>query len=345
MVKNKKKQKWNIDKESLKRIPRTKQTSKLEGDIKMSIKIYSEEEKNELKKLSKNAMSISVAEIADNLYGLTLYIGENGYLKCKEHPSLEFDLRRNLVFENAKMAYGMGPYDFMAFYEDIGFLQARNKLNQYYQERDPRFLNLYRYNNITNEVFVHRGLYHPDASVSSDVVHQFLESKNVPDWLGDWLIKESFIYQDKQDNIVFIGFDERNKPAFGMTLNDSGLTECDDSCTKVGFSIVQESAKELVICDDILKGIEVLAITPNVNILCSKDADNLNATVMYALKNTDILTNASNITFVVDDLDLGQKVIDQLPFDKERISAITQDEYSLIYETQPTQALPQNVLE
>ena len=55
--------------------------------------------KNELRDLAVNIRQLSVAEIADNVYGLTLYSKKNNarYLVCYEHPSLIFDLQKNLV--------------------------------------------------------------------------------------------------------------------------------------------------------------------------------------------------------------------------------------------------------
>lgn len=64
----------------------------------MSVKFYTKDEKNELRDLAVNIRQLSVAEIADNVYGLTLYSKKNNarYLVCYEHPSLIFDLQKNL---------------------------------------------------------------------------------------------------------------------------------------------------------------------------------------------------------------------------------------------------------
>lgn len=74
----------------------------------MSVKFYTKDEKNELRDLAVNIRQLSVAEIADNVYGLTLYSKKNNarYLVCYEHPSLIFDLQKNLVFYNAKTTNG-----------------------------------------------------------------------------------------------------------------------------------------------------------------------------------------------------------------------------------------------
>lgn len=39
----------------------------------------------------------------------------------------------------------MNCYDFVQFYENCSFMEAREKVNQYYMERDPRNLVLYEY--------------------------------------------------------------------------------------------------------------------------------------------------------------------------------------------------------
>ena len=53
----------------------------------MSIKIYNQEEKKQLRDITREARKISCAEIADNVYGLTLYRSKNSnrYLKCLPH--------------------------------------------------------------------------------------------------------------------------------------------------------------------------------------------------------------------------------------------------------------------
>ena len=43
----------------------------------MSVKFYTKDEKNELRDLALNIRQLSVAEIADNVYGLTLYQKKN----------------------------------------------------------------------------------------------------------------------------------------------------------------------------------------------------------------------------------------------------------------------------
>ena len=52
--------------------------------LQESIKIYNQEEKKQLRDITKEARKISCAEIADNVYGLTLYRSKNSnrYLKC-----------------------------------------------------------------------------------------------------------------------------------------------------------------------------------------------------------------------------------------------------------------------
>lgn len=95
----------------------------------MSVKFYTKDEKNELRDLALNIRQLSVAEIADNVYGLTLYQKKNNarYLVCYEHPSLIFDLQKNLVFYNAKTTNGMNCYDFVQFYENVSFMEARER--------------------------------------------------------------------------------------------------------------------------------------------------------------------------------------------------------------------------
>ncbi len=271
------------------------------------MKIYTRKEKEELRKLREKVDSISVAEIADNLYGLTLYqsspyTGDN--LRCKEHQSLLFDMERNAVCGYATNLGRMNVYDFVAYYEQISHLSARQKVNEYFLERDPRVLDLYYYNKKTRQTIKHSGVLIPEADTKDDIVRDFLQSEpyKLPNEIVDTMIRDSNIFQDKEGNIAFLGFDERNKPAFALTYDKDTMefTECNGSYTKVGFSFKQDKSHTLVICDDVLKGLEILSVTPNVDILCAKDNESIKDTITYAFKNMNVLENKNSVEFVLE---------------------------------------------
>ena len=167
----------------------------------MSVKFYTKDEKNELRDLAVNIRQLSVAEIADNVYGLTLYSKKNNarYLVCYEHPSLIFDLQKNLVFYNAKTTNGMNCYDFVQFYENCSFMDARKKVNQYYMERDPRNLVLYEYSHTKNAVYKHTGISLPDRESGNfnEMKDYFTQTMAFEGNVVDTLILNQSLYMSK----------------------------------------------------------------------------------------------------------------------------------------------------
>lgn len=180
----------------------------------MSVKFYTKDEKNGLRDLAVNIRQLSVAEIADNVYGLTLYSKKNNarYLVCYEHPSLIFDLQKNLVFYNAKTTNGMNCYDFVQFYENCSFMEAREKVNQYYMERDPRNLVLYEYSHTKNAVYKHTGISLPDRESGNfnEMKDYFTQTMAFEGNVIDTLILNQSLYMSKNmHNAVFVGYDEK----------------------------------------------------------------------------------------------------------------------------------------
>ena len=131
------------------------------------------------------------------MYGLTLFRSKTSprYLKCYEHPSLSFDLQKNRVFYNAKTTHGMNAYDFVAFYENCSFLEAREKVNQYYKERDPRYMEHYLYNPQTKSTLIHYGLLIPlKYEGNQEQLRQYLSNQGVSSTVIDKLIMNNLAY-------------------------------------------------------------------------------------------------------------------------------------------------------
>lgn len=304
----------------------------------MSVRIYTDQEKKELSKLSNAVKHISVAEIADNLYGLTLYKSKSSgsrYLKCYEHPSLLFDLKKNLVFYNAKTSHGMSGYDFIAFYEGISHLSAREKLNEYYLERDPRNLELYFYNYKTEDTFKHKGLLIPPMDANGSMyMRDFLLGKKISSKVIDMLVAESSVFLDKQKNVVFLGYDENAQPSFAMkygTGEKPYKAECDGSYTRVGFSLVQENVNDVIVCDSIINGLSLLTMNSNYNILCSVDIEHLKDTVDYAFEKYDFIKQADSVQFAIEDSQFADSILQDLQSSERSIQRLDikkfQEEY------------------
>lgn len=278
----------------------------------MSIKIYSQDEKKKLRSLTREARKISCAEIADNVYGLTLYRSKKSdrYLRCYEHPSMVFDLKNNLVFHGVKTG-GMGPYDFISFYENMSLQQAREKLNEYYRQRDPRSLQLYHYNQKTNETYIHQGLLLPRKSEDLESIIQNLSKYHISENVVNSLVEEGMLYCSESGHLVMVGYDKDSLPAFAVMygVDDKPFkVECQGSHTKIGFLKKKEESKNLVICSSPMDALVYMTIDPNSNVLAPLDKQHLKDTVMYNLQN-DIIPHGCNMHFAIGNDDQSKSIV------------------------------------
>lgn len=289
----------------------------------MSVKFYTKEEKNELRDLAMNIRQLSVAEIADNVYGLTLYQKKNNarYLVCYEHPSLIFDLQKNLVFYNAKTTNGMNCYDFVQFYENCSFMEAREKVNQYYMDRDPRNLVLYEYSHTKNAVYKHTGVSLPDKENGNfnEMKDYFTNTMAFEDNVVDTLILNQSLYMSKNmHNAVFVGFDEKNDPAFALEygIKDTPYKhEVAGSYTAIGWKQIQDHASDIIIFDSPMNTLAYLSIDTEASVIASKDITTLYNMVKYYQENSDkydFMKNVKNITYILDNSPKSDSVVKRI---------------------------------
>lgn len=278
------------------------------------MKIYNKEEKAEFQRQTKDILrNVSVAEIADNVYGLTLYQSKNGnkYLKCYEHPSLVIDVNKNMAYYNAKTMHGMSVIDFIQFYEDFSFLQARTKAAEYYEQRDPRKIINYMYDYKKNKVIAQEGLILPDYADSQEELLDFMLSRGFTlDTITD-LMTQGILYQDDDQNLVLVGYDSELCPSFAVKYNLNGqehVSKCVGSYDKIGFKIINNSKSNstLVVTDTLLGGLIKYRDSLNKNIVCSDNAEDLYK-VFCGLKEEKININTKNVLlFVSEDLDVEE---------------------------------------
>lgn len=279
----------------------------------MSVKIYTKEERNKERQIAKEVNKLSVAEIATNLYGLTLYSKNNNkrYMECYEHPSMVFDMQKNLVFYNAKTTNGMNAYDFVAFYENSGFDKAREKVNEYYMERDPRNLLMYQYNKQKDTVYQYTGVMMPRANAKGfPEMYNYFEKKGIGRETVDLLVDNSLIYQSEvNNNIVFMGFDENDTLSFGVEYGSGEKpykAECLGSYSRIGWTYMpnndSENVANVAICSSPMDAVALLSISdPNITILCPKDLEHLQQTMEYAMKNYEWMQTADEFILCLND--------------------------------------------
>ena len=106
----------------------------------------------------------------------------------------------------------MNCYDFVQFYENCSFMEAREKVNQYYMERDPRNLVLYEYSHTKNAVYKHTGISLPDRESGNfnEMKDYFTQTMAFEGNVVDTLILNQSLYMSKNmHNAVFVGYDEK----------------------------------------------------------------------------------------------------------------------------------------
>lgn len=260
----------------------------------MSYKFYTKEEKEARADLIKQVKKeINVAEIASNLYGLKILQAKKGgrYLKCVEHSSMVFDLGRNCVYWNAQSGNTpLNVIDFIMMYENISAPSAIHKAIEYYQERDGRDLDLFIYNYQENTVQTTRGLILPKENENNINVHAYLTSvRGLKEQLVSDLMQQKLLYEDINNNCVFVGYDKELKPSFACvrgTRERKYQMDCSGSRKSVGFYLETEyTIKKLALFESVIDGLSYASLNTKLdaNILCASGAGNVLQTLNYHL--------------------------------------------------------------
>lgn len=236
------------------------------------MKIYTEDEKTELRKQARRSLNVSVAEVADNWYGLTLYVSkkDSHLLRCYEHQSLVFDMKENEVFYKNNRSCGMTPYDFIADYEGISKLEARMKLDEYEKTRDEMNIHKYMYDEKKKEVVTFYGVLLPKRGMEEEL-RNILGNLSIHNSVIDKLIRESIAYEDENGDIVFIGYDNEEKVRYGIVQSMENLEKqiiCEGSSNRGCIQLKQDENKETIIIQDILDALSLYSMQESYNVLC-----------------------------------------------------------------------------
>lgn len=277
------------------------------------IKIYTEDEKAKLKELTNVIRDeLSILEVASNLYGLTFQKAKQGarYIKCVEHSSMVFDLQKNKAYHNAKVRRtAMSVFDFVAYEDNISFTEARNKIIDYYKNRDPNQVQLFHYNIMKNEVKSTQGLVLPKHNdTNQHVIDYLVESRKINPRLVKELIDGQMLYEDKNENCVFVGFDGKGKAQFGFRRGTKKTIpykcDCFGSFKQVGwYHEIHPALEKLVLCEAMIDGCSYLSMYDNydANVLCSSGAGCALITLQYAFDNRPhVLDNCKTLVLALD---------------------------------------------
>ncbi len=135
------------------------------------------------------------------------------------------------------------------------------------------------------------------------------------------LVKQNMIYQDKNNNVVFVGYDTTNNPKFacvrGVSLNSDYRVDCKGSDKKYSFNISNAAAEKLYVFEspiDLISHATLENLIQKDNLAyTTKSRLSLGGTSDKAL--AEYLSNHKNIQeiiFCLDNDDVGRTISVQL---------------------------------
>jgi (2Fe-2S) ferredoxin len=160
-----------------------------------------------------------------------------GAYRCTQHPSLAVKADRRSWYWHSKGVGGFGSIDFMMKIENVSFRDAVESVTGISPAaREPE-----------KEIKPHGSLILPDKAGLPLRLYDYLcVKRGVSRHVVDALIQEGKIYEDKRGNVVFVAYDERNKPRFACVRGTHGdyRGDCPRSDKRYGFNTAADAPSE-----------------------------------------------------------------------------------------------------
>ena len=158
------------------------------------------------------------------------FIRRGSTYRCKQHPSLAVDSNRLSWFWHSKNTGGYGALDYLVKVENMPFRQAVEVVTgtkpatapPRQEAEQPKVLVLPEKAGIMLRLYDYLCI---KRSIDSDIVNM--------------LIQKEMLYEDRRGNVVFVGYDDQNKPRFAClrgTRSDY-RGDCAGSDKRYGFNI------------------------------------------------------------------------------------------------------------
>lgn len=258
-------------------------------------------------------------DVATNIFGLNIQrCRENQrYVKPIEHTSMVFDLKKNIVYWNAKSTTPFNVVDFFCEYEGLSKFEGINKLlDFYYQQYDSIDKEIYIYDEALDETYRDQEFTLPLAYENNDIAIKYLtEKRHLDKDLVNQLIEKNIIYEDTFHNAVFVGYDCKNpdKPVFACrrgTGNTKFQLDVYGSNKINGLFIpCPNPTHTVVVTEAVIDGLSYASLTkehPNAHILCSSGCGSALSVLKYNLFNNEYLKDINNIHLMLDLDDAGK---------------------------------------
>ena len=135
----------------------------------------------------------------------------------------------------------------------------------------------------------------------------------------DTLILNQSLYMSKNmHNAVFVGYDEKNNPAFALEygIKDTPYKhEAAGSFTSVGWKQIQDHASDIIIFDSPMNALAYLSIDTEASVIASKDITTLYNMVKYYQDNSDkyeFMKDVKNITYILENSPKSDLVVNRI---------------------------------
>jgi hypothetical protein len=175
------------------------------------------------------ARNTDVVTFFEKYHGFT-FVRRGGAYRCKQHPSLAVDSNRLSWFWHSKDIGGYGVLDYLVKVENMPFRQAVEVATGTTLTIAPP---------PRSEVKPPKKLVLPEkAGITLRLYDYLCNKRSIDSSIVNALIQKDMLYEDKRGNIVFVGYDEQNKPRFAClrgTYSDY-RGDCTGSDKRYGFN-------------------------------------------------------------------------------------------------------------
>jgi hypothetical protein len=188
--------------------------------------------------------TIELARNADIIAFLEKYNGftfthQSGAYRCQQHKSLAVKADRRSFYWHSKGIGGYGVLDYLTIIENMSFRDAVEVVTGVTPPTVPALTNR---NTAPVPAHTPKKLILPEKSESTAQLYDYLCNKRSIDRsIVDWLIQKEMLYEDNRGNVVFVGYDEYDKPRFASLRGTHGdcsfRGDCAGSEKRYGFSV------------------------------------------------------------------------------------------------------------
>jgi len=189
-------------------------------------------------KILEQARATDVLAFFEQRNGFT-FIYRSGTYRCRQHPSLAIDSDRRSWFWHSKGIGGFGALDYLVKIENVPFRQAVEVLT-------GTTLKIVQSQQEQQEIEKNKILALPQkTNISINLYSYLCLKREIDSSIVDMLMQKEMLYEDNRSNVVFVSFDEHDKPRFaslrGTQKNSHFRGDCSGSDKRYGFTIAAEN--------------------------------------------------------------------------------------------------------